>query len=185
MNAKHLLVVTAACAIAATARSQVTITEQQSADKSASRETVTVRTMDRSYVPLVIETKDTKVDAQTTRSESVTRARLNDGSYFDWQRSTTVTRQVDPNRTEAVTDIVETDRQGATRTTRQVAENVAKTSTGEQANTSVRRRDSSGNLVLEGETVSTTTKQPDGSLSVVRVEKHADVGGTLRPERQI
>ena len=185
MIAKQFLVAACTFAIAATARAQVTVTEQQSADKTVTSEKVEVSTMDRRYIPVTIETKQTKVDATTTRSESVMRARLNDGSYFDFRTTTATTKQTNPNTTQTVIDIVDADRQGGQRTTRRVTEETTKTATSEQSQTSAYRRDSSGNLVLDSEFVSTTKKNADGSLSTLSVEKRADVGGTLRRERQI
>ena len=100
MNMRTITLAVGITTLAATASSfgQVIIrgteTSDQSAGNSASSSAVTVNTGDRAIVPLIKQTKDTKVDANTQRTESVTRARLGDGSYFEWQRSTTVTKDV-------------------------------------------------------------------------------------------
>jgi hypothetical protein len=164
---------------------QVSITGQESVDKAVTGEQVIISTMDRSYMPVTIETKETKVDPTTTRTESVMRARLNDGSYFDFRNTTATTQQPNSNTTQSVINIVENDRQGGERTTRRVTEETTKTASGERSETSSYRRNSSGKLVLDSEVVSTTTKSPDGTLSTVSVEKRADVGGTLQPEKRI
>ncbi len=75
-----------AVAVAATTFGQVVIRGADSTDGSATHSEVTINTPDRNIVPLIKESKDTKVDSTTQRTESVTRARLNDGSYFEWQR---------------------------------------------------------------------------------------------------
>ncbi len=170
---------------ASTAFAQVSVTGQESADKAVTGLQVVVSTMDRSFVPVTIETKQTKIDATTTRSESVMSTRLNDGSSFDFRETTATTKQPSPNTTETVIDVVERDRQGGERPTRRVTAETIKTGTSERSETSTYRRDSSGKLVLDGGVTSTTTKNPDGSLSTISTEKRADVGGTLRPEKQI
>jgi hypothetical protein len=171
--------------VAAGAFAQVNITGQESADKAVTGLQISVSTMDRTYVPLTVETKQTKVDASTTRSETATRARLNDGSFFDFRNTTATTRQRDPNTTETVIETVENDRQGGSRATRRITAQTTKTATGEQSETSMYRRDSSGKLILDGQIASTTTKNPDGSLNTVSVEKRADMDGAVRPQKQI
>ncbi len=105
MNMRPITLAVGITILAATVSSfgQVIIRGTQSSDQSsgnsASSSAVTIDTGDRNVVPLIKETKDTKVDATTQRTESVTRARLDDGSYFEWQRSTTVKKD---DRTGAV-----------------------------------------------------------------------------------
>ncbi|HUK84104.1 MAG TPA: hypothetical protein VLZ12_15900 [Verrucomicrobiae bacterium] len=171
--------------VVTTASAQVSITGQQSNDKSVTGLQINVGTMDRTVVPLTVETKETKVNDTTTRSESVTRARLGDGSYFDLITTTATTSQPNPNTTETVIETVEKDRQGGERATRRVTTETNKTAAGEQSNTSTYRRDSSGKLVLEGQIASTTRQNPDGSLSTITVEKRTGGGGALQPQRRI
>ena len=171
--------------VVATAPAQVSVTGQQSTDKTATGLQVNVATMDRSVAPVTVETRETKVDDTTTCSESVTRARLGDGSYFDLRSTTATTRQADANTTQTVIETVENDRQGGQHTARRVTTETTKTATGEQSDTSTYRRDSSGKLVLEGQVQSTTTRNPDGSLNTVSVELRTDVGGALQPQRRI
>jgi len=170
---------------AATVSAQVSITGQESVDKAVTGLQVNISTMDRTYMPVTIDTKQTKVDPSTTRSESVMRARLNDGSYFDFRNTTATTQQLNSNTAQTVIEIVDSDRQGGERTTRRVTSETTKTATGERSETSTYRRDSSGKLVLDGEVASTTKKNPDGSLSTVSIDKRMGVGGALQPEKQV
>lgn len=171
--------------VAASASAQVSTTQQPSDDKTTTRVEVTLSTMDRTVVPFVTDTKQTKIDAGTTRQESVTRVRTSDGGYAELERSTSVTRKTGANTTETSTEVVEKDRQGQSQTTRKISETVTKTPSGEQSRAVEYRRDSSGNMVLSAETTQRSTKNPDGSVSTVRVENEADVNGKLAPKQQI
>jgi hypothetical protein len=177
------ITVALSCAVAP-AFAQVNVTGTQTADKSSASAQVSVTTMDRSFVPLTIETKQTKVDAATTRSDSVTRAQLNDGSYFDWRTTSTITRS-NATSTQATTDTIEKDRQGDVRATKSSTKTVTTTPQGQQSSTTNYRRDASGRLVAESETTAVTTRNPDGSLSTAQVEKRAGLEGDMRPVRQI
>ena len=121
MNLRTITLAVSVTTLVATASSfgQVIIRGTQSSDQSASNSVsssaVTINTGDRDVVPLIKESKDTKVDANTQRTESVTRARLSDGSYFEWQRSTTVKKDISPSQSVSSTDVVEKDRQGQSR----------------------------------------------------------------------
>ena len=90
MNTRALVfaLVLAAFTVAAATFAQVIIRGTESADSSTTHSEVNITTSDRTVVPLIKESKETKVDAATQRTESVTKARLNDGSYFEWQRTT-------------------------------------------------------------------------------------------------
>jgi hypothetical protein len=140
---------TIAVALAASivpAFSQVTVTGSQSADKSTGSAQVTISTADRTTVPMVVETKNTKVDATTTRSDSVARAQLNDGSYFDWRTTSSVTRS-NATTIQTTTDTTERDRQGGVRATKSSTKTVTKTDRGEQTAITNYRRDAGGTLV--------------------------------------
>ncbi len=178
---KFTTVLWVSLATATAVLAQVSVTEKESADKSSSRETVSITTMDRTVVPQITETKETKVDATTTRTESVTRARLDDGTYFSWLTSTTVQRQVGANAIERNTDVTEKDRQGGTRMTSRVTETITRTANGEQLKAAEYRRNSSGQLVLNSEMMSTTTRNAAGTLSIVSTETTADINGKLVP----
>src|SRR5580700_4028268 len=106
----HILVLalgSVAVAVAAPTFAQVVIRGTDSADGSATHSEVTISTPDRNIVPLIKESKDTKVDSTTQRTESVTRARLNDGSYFEWLRSTATKKDLSPDKSVSSTDVVE------------------------------------------------------------------------------
>src|SRR5881396_3872809 len=165
--------------VAASALAQVNITGHESPDKAVTGLQISVSTMDRSYVPLTVETKQTQVDNATTRTESTTRGRLNDGSFVDFRGTTTTTQQRDRDTTETVIETIEKDRQGGARATRRAVAETIKTPTGERSETSTYRRDSSGRLTLDSQVAATTTKNPDGSLTTVSVEKRADIDGGL------
>jgi hypothetical protein len=185
-NVRFLLVATASISILAmAAQAQVQVTGQESADKSASRGAVAVTTMDRTVVPAIIETKKTEIDPNTTRLESVTQVRLNDGTYAQSQRATTVERKLSGGVTETATEIVERDRQGGTHATRQVNQTLVKTPEGSQRKTTEYTRDASGKLVLADVTTEVTKKNPDGTVSVERVEQTADINGKLVPKQQV
>jgi len=175
----------AALAGAITASAQVVIRGTESPDKSATSADVSIGTLDRDSVPLIRETKDTKVDATTERSESVTRARHNDGSYFDWKRSTTVTKELSPNNTVSSTDVVEKDRQGQDRVSGRTDEIVNKSATGETDQTKVYTRNSSGQLVLDHVVEATTVKAGNGAANTTRIEKTADINGNLTLLKQV
>src|ERR1043166_3540969 len=132
--------------VSAGAFDNVNITGHESADKAVTGLQISVNTMDRSYVPLTVETKQTQVDAATTRTESTTRGRLNDGSFIDFRDTTATAYQRDRNTTETVIETVEKDRQGGARATRRAVTETTKTPTGERSETSTYRRDSSGRL---------------------------------------
>jgi len=173
------------CAVNATvATAQVSVTGQVSVDKSTDTKRVTISTMDRSFVPLTIGSKQTQVDADTTRTESTTRARLNDGNYFDWRSTVSVQRQIDSNRTETLRDVVEEDRQGGTRTVLQIKQETSKTPDAEQSKSLQYRRNSSGAMTLDRIITATTATNPDGSSLTTTTEEVRDVNGNLQPGRQ-
>lgn len=175
----------AAVAQVSPAQSGVSVTARDSADKSTTRSAVTLSTLDRTAVPLITETKETKVDANTTRQESVTQVRQNDGTYAPMQRTTSIERKVSDAVTQTSTEILETDRQGRTRASQQVNETVTKTPTGQESRAEVYQRDASGQLVLQSQSTATETKNPDGTVSKTRVENVADVNGKLVPKEQV
>jgi hypothetical protein len=191
MNIRTITLAVGFTTLAATASSvgQVVLrgteTSDQSAGNSASSSAVTVNTGDRDVVPLIKETKDTKVDATTQRSESVTRARLSDGSYFDWQHSTTVTKDVAPGQSVSSTDLVEKDRQGQSRVSQHSDVTVSKSASGETDQTKVYKRDSSGQLVLDHVVVANTVKGSGGAANTTSIEKTADVNGNLSLLKQV
>ncbi len=162
-----------------------TETSDQSAGNSASSSAVTVNTGDRDVVPLIKESKETKVDANTQRTESVTRARLGDGSYFEWQRSTTVTKDISPGQSVSSTDLVEKDRQGQSRVSQHSDVTVSKSASGETDQTKVYKRDSSGQLVLDHVVDANTVKGAGGAANTTSVEKTADVNGNVSLLKQV
>jgi hypothetical protein len=191
MNMRTITLAVGITTLAATASSfgQVVLrgteTSDQSAGNSASSSAVTVNTGDRDVVPLIKESKETKVDANTQRTESVTRARLGDGSYFEWQRSTTVTKDISPGRSVSSTDVVEKDRQGQSRVSQHSDVTVSKSASGETDQTKVYKRDSSGQLVLDHVVDANTVKGSGGAANTTSVEKTADVNGNLSLLKQV
>src|SRR5208283_5670468 len=191
MNMRPITLAVGITILAATVSSfgQVIIRGTQSSDQSsgnsASSSAVTIDTGDRNVVPLIKETKDTKVDATTQRTESVTRARLDDGSYFEWQRSTAVTKDVAPGQSVSSTDVVEKDRQGQSRVSQHADATVSKSASGETDQTKVYKRDSSGQLVLDHVVVANTVNGTGGAANTTSVEKTADVNGNLSLLKQV
>ncbi|MGO9609665.1 MAG: hypothetical protein ACLPT4_08515 [Verrucomicrobiia bacterium] len=191
MNMRTITLAVGITTLAATASSfgQVVLrgteSSDQSAGNSASSSAVTVNTGDRDVVPLIKESKATKVDANTQRTESVTRARLGDGSYFEWQRSTTVSKDISPGQSVSSTDLVEKDRQGQSRVSQHSDVTVSKSASGETDQTKVYKRDSSGQLVLDHVVDANTVKGADGAANTTSVEKTADVNGNLSLLKQV
>ena len=187
MNVRAITFAFGAAALAAsiTTSAQVVIRGTESSNKSATHSEVNISTSDRDIVPLIKESKETKVDATTQRTESVTRARLNDGSYFEWQRATTIKKELSPGKTVSSTDVVEKDRQGADRVSRHTDETSSKSATGETDQSKVYTRNSSGQLVLDRVVDATTVKGNDGAANTIRTEKTADVNGNLTLKKQV
>lgn len=166
-------------AVAITGSAQVIVRGTEAPDNSATHSEVTINTGDRNIVPLIKESKETKVDATVQRTEAVTKARLNDGSYFEWQRSTTTTKEVSPDKSVSSTDVVEKDRQGQARVLRHSDETVSKSDSGETAETKMYTRNASGHLVLDQVVDANTIKGADGAANTTRTEKVPDVNGNL------
>jgi hypothetical protein len=169
----------------ATAPAQVVIRGTESSDNSATRSEVNITTMDRTAVPLIKERQQTKIDENTMRTETITRTRRDDGSYFDSQRSTTIKRELSPEVTEVTTAVVEKDRQGNDRTTGRTTESVVRNEHGETSQVKAYSRNSSGQLVLDRIVDANTVKSADGQAKTTRVEKVADVSGNIAVQKQI
>jgi hypothetical protein len=162
---------------------QVVIRGTESPDNSAVHSEVAIQTMDRTVVPLVKDVQQIKSDG-TERTESVTKARLNDGTYFDWRRANTVKRQVAPDVTQVSTVVNEKDRQGGDRVIRDATETVVKTDQEERSEAKVYTRNSSGHLVLDRIIDASTFTNADGQVNTTRVEKVADVNGNTIVQQQ-
>lgn len=169
----------ATLAFAITASAQVILRGTEAPDNSAAHSEVTINTGDRNVVPLIKDSKETKVDPKTDRTESVTRVRLNDGSYFDWQRSTSTKKELSPDKSVTSSDVVEKDRQGQEHFSRHTDETVSKSASGEIAETKMYTRNSSGQLVLDQVVDANTIKGSDGTANTTRTEKVPDVNGNL------
>jgi hypothetical protein len=144
-----------------------------------------VDTGDRTVVPLLKESSQTRIDANTQRNESVTRERLNDGTYFDWKRSVTVDKTIAPGQSVSTTDVVEKDRQGDSHVSQHLEKSVTRTGSGETDQTAAYKRDSSGNLVLDHVVDATTVKQGAGVADTSSGESVADVNGNLSLQKQV
>ena len=178
MKPRNFVILALSCAAATlTSSAQVILRGVESSDKSVTHSEVNIITMDRSMVPLVTDTQDTKVDGNTERSDTVTRSRLNDGSYFDSQRSTTVKQQTSPEVTEVSSTVVEGDRQGNDRTVRRTTETVVKNGQGETSEAKVYTRNSSGQLVLDSMAETAAGRDADGRTNTTRIEKTVDTNG--------
>jgi hypothetical protein len=169
----------AAFAATVTTSAQIIIRGTDAPDNSATHSEVTINTGDRNVVPLIKDSKDTKVDSATQITESVTRARLNDGSYFDWQRSTATKKELSPDKSISSTDVVEKDRQGQEHFSRHTDETISKSDSGEIAETKMYTRNTSGQLVLDRVLDANTVKGADGTANTTRLEKVPDVNGNL------
>ena len=129
-----------ALATAMTTSAQVIIRGTESSDGSTTTttSTVTISTPDRDIVPIIKDTKDAKVNDTTEQSESVLRRRLNDGSYVESQRTTTVKKDLSPENAVSSTDVVEKDRQGQNHVSSHTVQTVSKSATGETEQSKVR-----------------------------------------------
>src|SRR5260221_8635254 len=107
MNIRAISLACSAVALASavSGSAQVIIHGTESADKSDTSAKVNITTSDRVMVPLTQDTKETKVGATTQRTESITRVRLGDGTYFDWQHSTTVKKELALGASASSTDV--------------------------------------------------------------------------------
>src|ERR1043166_8185436 len=170
---------------AITASAQVVVRGNESPDKSATSSEVIISTPDRDIGPFIEETKSTKVNTTTERTESVTRARQNDGSYFDWMRSTTTQKEVSPNSIVSTTDVVEKDRQGQDHVARHTDETISKSATGASTQTKVYTPNSSGNLVLNRVVEWTSVKEGNGAVNTTSSERVADINGNLILQKQV
>ncbi len=164
---------------------QFTESKQELPDQGTSKSSVIRTTLDRTDVPLVSESNETKVNKTTTRQESVTKVRRADGSYDNWISSTTVEKQHNENRLEKSTKIYEKDRQGKDRSIKEIKETVTKSAAGELRKTGHYQRNHSGQLVLQKEMSSISSKRSDGSIGTVRTEMKADVNGRLIPNQEV
>lgn len=167
------------------AQAQIVAVESGDPQTGFRRTEIHVDTMDRQFVPLMAESRTRKVSEARMETDTVTRVRLADGSYVEWQRRRHVSEKVSPTETRRVTEITETDRQGQTRTTRQVAETITATAAGEQRTRDEATRNSSGEMVLDRRVTETITQRPDGSTAAHRVEQERDVNGKLVPKREV
>src|SRR5437867_1507618 len=138
---KQFLIVAAVLVVAQLATAQVTII------RGGEHSTVTIQTGDRTITPATVDTKETKT-ATGKQTETVTRLRDANGSYFEWQHASNVTREVAPGQTERTSEITELDRQGGARTRSLVKETTTKTGAGERTSTAEYRRDVSDRLVM-------------------------------------
>jgi hypothetical protein len=179
---KSLLVAIAVALGAVAGRAQVSVTTEQSPDKSQSSSQVAVSAGDHTFVPLTVETKKTTDDANTSHTDSTTKALLGDGSYFDWRKSSSETKKLSDSVTEKSNEVVEQDRQGVARVTKSTTERITKDADGTvHDSTSHYRRNSSGALVIESETAAVSKTNPDGSVSTVETETRTDLNGGLKP----
>jgi hypothetical protein len=155
----------------------------QAPGNSASVSAVHINTLDRDIVPLIKEDKDTKVDTQ--ESQSITKTRLNDGTYFNWRDRTTVTKGGAPGQTVRSSTLVETDREGQSRVIERADTTISRSASGEQEQAEVYRRNSSGELVIDHVADVNTVKGTSGPANRTTIEKTADVNGNLSLLKQV
>jgi hypothetical protein len=152
---------------------------------STSTSAVNINTGDRNIVPLINQSSDTKVNATTEQSESVTRSRLSDGSYYDWRNRTTVTKEIAPGQSASSSTLVETDREGGSHVTQQTDTTVSKTASGDREQANVYRRNSSGELVLDHVADVNTVNKGHGVADTTSDERAVDVNGNLIQLQQV
>jgi len=179
-------VILAFCAAAfavALAPAQVVVRGTASSDDSTAHSEVTVNTPDRTVVPLVVDVQRSKPDANTERTDAVTRARLNDGTYYDWRRTSTVEKR-SPDVKQISNEVIENDRQGGDRVIRTTTTTVAGSDQGEQSQAKVYTRNSSGQLVLDRIMDANIVSNGQGRANTVRTDGVADVNGNVVVQQQ-
>ena len=154
-------------------------------ETSASISTVHLNTRDRDTVPLIKEDKETKVNANTEESRSITKLRMNDESYFNWRDRITVTTEVAPGQTVSSSALLETDREGQSRVTQRTDATINRSALGEQRQANVYRRTSSGELVLDHVANANTVIKGGGVADTARDQSIVDVNGNLIRVQQI
>jgi hypothetical protein len=186
MNMRTITFVASAVALATamTASAQVIIRGTESSDKTETTAAATIDTSDREIVPIIKDVKATKVNATTEQSESVLRTRMNDGTYAETQRSTTIKKELSPNSAVSSTDVVDKDRQGQAHVLSHTDETVNKSAAGETTQSKVYTRTSDGRLVLDHVVDADTVKAGAGAENTTRTEKTADVNGNLSLKKQ-
>lgn len=158
--------------------------DQASPSETSRRTEYSITAMDRTLVPVVTETRETKVDATTTaRTETILQPRA--GGFVETGRVMSLSRQVSPNVTETKTEVLEIDRQGLARPSRQVSATVTKTGNTEQRKEVESRRSSSGDFVPAREITAETIRSADGSERTVRVEKERDPNGNFKTKAEV
>jgi hypothetical protein len=176
-----VLVVATRCAFA-----EVEIIKGGESDKPAGEHsTAVIHTRDRDIVPAQGTTKETKTGLDTGRSDTITRLRDINGSYFEWQRASAVSKEVAPGKIERTTEVVELDRQGGERQRKVIKQMTEKTGAGERANIAEYRRDSGGGLVVAHAVAANTAKNSDGTSTQTRTESDYDVNGRPVVTRQL
>ncbi len=164
---------------------QVSVTKQERPDQGFERIEIRFDTKDRSFTPLRIETRETKESLTVSRRESVVQIPRANGRFFDVEHTITVTEQLGGGRSRSVTDMVEADRQGKSRLTRQVTEEITETPDGKTIKRIESSRNSSGQMVMNGEVITTETKRPDGSMVRAVEERGFDVNHRPVLTRQV
>ena len=158
---------------------------QPATGNSTSASAVNINTGDRDIVPLIKDVQNTKINATTEESDSVTKARLGDGSYYDWRTRTTVTKEVAPGQSVSSSTLVETDREGQSHVTQRTDTSVSKSVLGESEQARVYKRDSSGNLVLDHVASVDSVKKSGSVTDTTSDDRVLDVNGNLIQVQQV
>lgn len=148
---------------------------------SGERSAVILHTRDRDIVPATESTRQTQTGPHTGRSDTITRLRDAQGSYFEWQRSTAVSKEISPGTIERTTEVVELDRQGGERERKVIKQTIA----GERETTAEYRPTSSGGLTLARETSSISAKDSNGAVTQTRSISEYDVNSRAVVTRQL
>ena len=183
---RHWILVTVLAGLVSAAWAEVEVIKGGNAEQPAGeRSEIILRTRDREIPSTQETTRQTKTGPQTGRSETITQLRANDGTYFEWQRASTVSQEIAPGTIESTTEVVELDRQGGERQRTLVKQTTSRTASGETGKTVEYWPNSSGNLTRARESTTQITKTPAGAITETRTESEFDVNGRAVVSRQL
>lgn len=165
---------------------EVQVIKGGESDQPAGERSATIlHTRDRDIVPAVVTTKETKTGPNTGRTDTITRLRDNQGSYFEWQRSSAVSKETAPGTIERTTEVIELDRQGGERERKLIKQTTQQTASGVRSTTAEYRPNSSGESTLMREVSSASTKDSGGAVTEARTISEYDVNGRAVVTRQL
>lgn len=130
---------------------------------------------ERPLVPMKSETREEKVDDQTTRREEIIQTRQTNGAYATSERMESVIRQVSPTETRTVSEVYRIDHQGHAQPTLQITTTVTETDRGQRRVTEESRHTRGGQLVPGRQTVEVVQQTDPRTTQRSREVREPDV----------